>query len=223
MYYALLGLGVAVEPEPLFQGQSPLVSAINRRNEDAVRFFLRHGADPHREQDNGRLPIHAAAVDGSARMIEILLEAGASPHATARWRRSMPLHEVVRNRSSLGMDDHAERIRVLLAAGADANATTEDGWTPLMTAAGNPLITQEEIRVLLAAGANVKAVSDNGMNALLAAAGSARSPGVIRLLLEAGADTGLRDSVGRTALERLDMNQSLNRHPVRGELWERSR
>jgi len=219
-YYGLLDLGVAVEPDTLHQGASPLVLAIRRNNAEAVEFFLRHGADPHRRQDNGMLPIHVAASSGSARVIEILIASGASPNAT--WQESTPLHEVVRNRSALDVMDHAERIRVLLAAGADVNAVTGNGLTPLMIAAGNSLASLEEIQALLAAGANANAVADNGHSALIAAARNTRNPQIISLLLEAGADARLRDNTSRTALDWFDMNQRINRHPVRRELWERT-
>jgi len=222
VYYGLLGLGVAVEPDMLHQGASPLVSAIRRNNAEAVEFFLRHGADPHRRQGNGRLPIHAAASGGSARIIEILIESGASPNATETRQGSTPLHEVVRSRSTLDAMDHAERIRVLLAAGADVNAVTDNGLTPLMLAAGSPLASLEEIQVLLDAGANVNAVADNGHGALIAAARNARNPQKISILLDAGADAGLRDNTGRTALDWFDMNQRINKSPVRRELWERT-
>ena len=60
--------------------------------------------------------------------------------------------------------DNEERVRQLLAEGANIDMCTEQGWTPLMVSAstGQPHLT----RLLLRAGANLKARDKNGNGAI---------------------------------------------------------
>lgn len=60
-----------------------------------------------------------------------------------------------------------ERVRILLEAGANVNATDKDGWTPLMiaAAAGNTIT----VHVLVDAGADVDASAQGQTASMLAA------------------------------------------------------
>lgn len=81
----------------------------------------------------------------------------------------------------------AERLRMLLAAGADPGAADGSGWTPLHFAAQarSPLA----IEILLATGAAVDAADWHGNTPLWRAVFCSHGDGAaIRLLLEAGAD-----------------------------------
>lgn len=94
-------------------------------------------------------------------------------------------------------------MRELIAAGADVDAASRSGFTPIHEAACHG--RDECLRLLIEAGANVNAASrsgftpaheaakfDDSLNALIGAGGCLRS------LLAAGANVDATDSLGRT-------------------------
>jgi len=214
-FHRLLALGADINLNPP-DGISPLSSAISSRNEDIVEFFLSHGADVRRTDRRGETPLIHAARFGTPRILELLIDAGAGPDATyaLRW---------VFTGGSLSDTYVEEMARILIASGADVNAVSPGGSTPLLTAAGNISLRPAAIGFLLSAGANVNAVNANGQSALILAADNRRAfTVVIEMLLEAGADARIEDNTGRTALDWFDLNQRLYRHPVRRELRDRT-
>ena len=86
-----------------------------------------------------------------------------------------------------------ERVRELLAAGAEANACVGDGMSVLLCAVSDDEPDEGSVRALLAAGADPNA---HGKSALLEAVGSMATPGVVRALLEAGAEVNYRGAYG---------------------------
>ena len=75
---SLLDLGAKVdEQQPNSDG--PLIFAVQNHQVEAARLLIERGADVNRPGDKGRTPLmHAAIADfGDARMVELLLKAGA--------------------------------------------------------------------------------------------------------------------------------------------------
>lgn len=104
-------------------------------------------------------------------------------------------------------DGDTEKIKSLLAAGADVNARGGQGTTLLMEAAGSSSANvHEAVKLLLAAGAEVGAAIESGYmagrTALMTAAESlgASALEIVKLLLAAGADVKAKDKDGATAL-----------------------
>ena len=95
-----------------------------------------------------------------------------------------------------GADD---RLRTLLAEGADADWRGVGGWTPLMIAAAER--QPGSVALLLAARADPDLRNVHGRTALMFAAAYGQTP-IVRQLLAAGADPDLQptDSTGWTAL-----------------------
>lgn len=98
-----------------------------------------------------------------------------------------PLHEAARA-------NNAAEIERLVRGGVDVNAQMKDGWTPLHWAAHHGKI--ESVSVLIDLGANVKIENKWGKPPLhvvdfsshMRTIGKGDSSGVVRLLVEAGAD-----------------------------------
>jgi uncharacterized protein len=95
------------------------------------------------------------------------------------------------------MDD-IEAVRLLLGAGANAQAANRYGVTPLALAAvnGNPAV----VGALIKAGADVNAALPEGETALMTAARTG-NPEALELLLERGADANTQENwLGEAAL-----------------------
>lgn len=93
-------------------------------------------------------------------------------------------------------------VRHLLAAGADANARDEAGWTALMKACYNPEQKRgfaDVAQALVDAGADIEAPIGYGVRPLMLAAGYGETA-VVEVLLRAGADVLARNEGGYTAL-----------------------
>lgn len=142
-----------------------------------ARQLISAGADVNRANDYSVTPLWLACQNGSATMAAVLLAAGANANATldsgetmlmrAAWTGNM---EVVKSLLAHGADvnanqagqtalmwaiseEHPDIARVLVENGADIQARSSSGFTPLMFAARVGDI--ETARLLVTAGANV--------------------------------------------------------------------
>ncbi|KAJ6057677.1 hypothetical protein N7460_000951 [Penicillium canescens] len=90
-----------------------------------------------------------------------------------------------------------QTVTTLLAKGADANATNNEGQTPLMVAASYG--HENIVRILIEYGADMDTQAMNGETALgtAAARGFAR---IIRVLIASGANVNAGSGTGKTAL-----------------------
>lgn len=86
---------------------------------------------------------------------------------------------------------------LLIKKGADVNAKTDDGRTPLHRAAENN--AAETAAVLIQHGADVNAKTDDGRTPLYLAAGNNVAE-VVALLIQHGADVNVKTNHGRTPL-----------------------
>lgn len=116
--------------------------------DELTRWLVEHGADLEATDSRQNTPLHTRAADWRGR-IGILLELGANVHAMAS--AGTPLHLAAAHA-------RVEPTRLLIAAGADVNALSSSGQTPLDAAlqrAHNAFLPQlvEVTRMLLAAGA----------------------------------------------------------------------
>jgi len=100
----------------------------------------------------------------------------------------------------------AESIQLLIAAGADVNTRSEDGTTPLLSAAGAG--TAEMVQLLIAAGADVNTRSRFGHTPLIMAAGFGTAEEV-QLLIAAGADITAKTEEGKTVWGFAQKNEKL--------------
>jgi len=140
------------------------------------------------QTDPSRDALFAAVRRGSVDEVARLLKAGASPNAIDADGTPALMSATLFGDTRL--------IELLLQQGADPNRPGTGGTTALMWAVPNP----EKVRLLLARGANVNARSDTGRTAFLVASSFPRTVGLLRLLLDRGADLRAQDRGGTTAL-----------------------
>ncbi|HEY4047772.1 MAG TPA: ankyrin repeat domain-containing protein [Acidobacteriaceae bacterium] len=104
---------------------------------------------------DGWTPLHLAAAFGGPQAVALLLEHGAHVHQPSRNpMRNQPLHACV------GLSRDLETARLLIAQGADVNATQAGGFTPLHQAAAAGV--RELVLLLLESGADPRKLCDQG-------------------------------------------------------------
>ena len=137
----------------------------------------------------------AAAKANNAALVRELIGRGGNVNAKDAIQDSAFLYA--------GAEGFNEVLQLTLAAGADVASTNRFGGTALIPASEHGHV--ETVRILLAAGVPVNHVNNLGWTALQEAIllndGGPRQQDVVRQLLDAGADPGIRDLQGRTALE----------------------
>ncbi len=105
-----------------------------------------------------------------------------------------------------GAEGFNEVLALTLAHGADVASTNRYGGTALIPASEHGYV--ETVKILIAAGVPVNHVNNLGWTAMQEAVllndGGPNQQQVVSLLLAAGADPGIRDPQGRTALENAD-------------------
>ena len=128
---------------------------------------------------------------GDVRRIEELLRTGAGINYRSRSGRTA-LYSAARR-------GYLEAVTVLLQKGADPNLAEEDGYTPLHTAVLNG--KGPCVRVISQSPrTNIDALTKRAETALLLAART-NQPEAVGLLLQAGANTEIRNTSGHTAWE----------------------
>jgi ankyrin repeat protein len=146
-----------------------------------------------KEVKYGMTPLCQAARNGHTLVVKVLLEAGADIEAEDVFGRT-PLFRAAGN-------GHAAVINVLLEAGAKFKVKDHFGWTPLDSAVESGY--EAVVMLLLNPGIFLEPGNNylHGRHpGLLILAIVFRHHGIVKLLIEAGAELEYKDSDGRTPL-----------------------
>ena len=176
-------------------GNTPFIAGASTCRMDVIRFLLEHGADPHQRTSHGISALHKVARCRNLEVVRYLVEElrlDVNAKDPLGWT---PLYLAALN-------DCTETARCLLEHGADVNARTRDGSTPLMAAAKEILEDgqhSELVKLLLDAGAEVDPRDKDGRTALFYAIDANNTDGA-RRLLDAGASITHHDRNGVSPL-----------------------
>lgn len=197
-----------------------LMNAAKGGNAAAVQRVLERGADVNERTSQGKTPLMLAASEGHAEVVRLLIQQGAEVDVADSYGTTALIVAATAG--------HAEVVALLLEHGADPKAQDSSGGSPLVNAAffGRtqavqallskmpPLEKQdgEELLLLVAGlghgnildaliahGVDVNGRGLKSRTALMAAAAFNQAE-VVRRLLKQGADAGLTDDDGMTAL-----------------------
>ncbi|KAK3883046.1 hypothetical protein Pcinc_012607, partial [Petrolisthes cinctipes] len=169
-------------------GGTALIVAAQCGHIDVVMELLHRGADPHSAMKDKATAVFVASQNGHTSVVRILLDAG-SKASVRRVDGASPLWIA----SQMG---HHGVVRLLLSHGVNPDVTRHDGATPLFKAAHKGHV--EVVHELLPYNPCLTLLK-NGESALHAAAlyGHLR---VIKALVQAGADPGLKNDQGLTPI-----------------------
>ena len=184
-------------------GVTPLALACAAGRAGVVEALLAAGADPNLASPAGETPLMVASRTGVLESVAALLRHGAGAGVDARegWRGQTALMWAA-------AENHAGVVTLLVAAGADVNARSDEGFTPL--AFGVRAGHGETAGALLDAGADVNLALPDGSSPLHLAVINARYDLALRLL-ERGADAAA-SGPGWTPLHQLIWTRRPNRH-----------
>ena len=167
-------------------GSTMLMHAAYAGTVEMMGVLLDAGSDPNAYNDRKAAALHWAVADASK--LKLLLSRNAKVDAKTVDGRTA-LHMAAMQPSG------APIVHLLLEAGANPNARTLVGTTPLFAAV---VASLESTKLLLAKGADANSKSDTGGTALMAAA--FESPRTAALLIASGADVKAKTKRGVTAL-----------------------
>ncbi|MFC1766399.1 ankyrin repeat domain-containing protein, partial [Planctomycetota bacterium] len=158
---------------------TPLNMAAFKGHADVAEFLLNKGANINSRNDANGTPLHGATLGEHKHVVTLLIEHGAdvnaendgamTPLGFADRGEYTEIAELLRQHgATMGTQpliqaitvEKIDRVKSLLAEGADVNVKLKDGGTPLLTACGKG--NKEIVELLLAEGADVNVKLKNG-------------------------------------------------------------
>ena len=187
-------------------GQTPLILATIKGDENMVKSVLQAGADVNRtNQQMGKTALVEAASNRCTKIAILLIEAGADMNIVDKSGHAALMLAVRKGNLRIG--------EVLIKAGAEVDKLCAEGLTDslyctlegtaLMLAAQKGYLSITE--ALIEAGADVNLVSTSGDTALMVAAWNEHL-NIMKVLIEAGADVNKICARNETALLQFALN-----------------
>jgi uncharacterized protein len=192
-------------------GSTPIAEAADLADARMVKMLLDAGAEPEGANPDGQTALMLAIKTGETGVVDMLIKAGANVNTVEKFHNQTPLMWAAAAQKNAGA-----MVKMLLAKGADvkrralysdwpSQITSEPraqyrpvgGLTALLYAARGGCY--ECVEALIGAGADVNLPTPEGVTPLMLALDNDHND-VARFLLERGANPGLWDWWGRTAL-----------------------
>jgi uncharacterized protein len=208
---ALLKGGANANAQESNGGHTALMYALSERQDAVVEELATHGADVELASTTGFTPLMFAAQQGDADSVRILIKAGAKVNVVENVDHQTPLMWAAASGKNA-----AEMVKLLLAKGADVKVranysdwpsqiTSEPraqyrpvgGLTALLYGARSGCY--DCVRELIEAGADVNVPTPEAVSPVMIALDNDHND-VAKLLLDKGANPGVWDWWGRTAL-----------------------
>jgi uncharacterized protein len=186
----LLALGV-LSPDAWASSYDDFFAAIKRNDPDTLAQLAQRGFDLNTLDPGGQHPLYLALRDESDRVAMFLLS---RPEVKVEHRNAKGESPLM----MAALKGKLELVRRLIDRQAEVN---KPGWAPLHYAATHASERSlPVVRLLLEHHAFIDAQSPNGSTPLMMAA-LYGNPQVVRLLLEEGADTAMKNEQGLSAID----------------------
>jgi len=176
---------------PARNGLTPLHVATHYDHMPTARVLLSHGASPRSTAQNGYTPLHIAAKRNRLDIAKVLLDECKTNSSPESKNGYTPLHLA-------SQEGHRDMVRLLLSHGAHADSSAVNGLRPLHLAAQEDHIPIAEALVVESHG-EIDPQTKAGYTPLHTACHFGR-PGVIRFLLNHGANVEAKTKAGYTPL-----------------------
>ena len=179
------------------QQKEKLLEAAHSGNVEEMRLVIQSGADLNASHPNGTAAIHIASNNNHVEIVKLLLEAGVNVNQKGAQGTTPLLFALVRRDGDTS--DRSGMVALLLAAGADPNATNEQGIRILDSALSFAMAPGglKIFKLLVEAGAELD-VPDTLGNTPLHRATYDIHEEIVSILLDAGADVKKRNKYGET-------------------------
>jgi hypothetical protein len=188
-------LAAALAGPPPADPAAALLAAAQAGQPDRLALALRAGAPVDGRDSSLRTPLLLAVTYDRLDVARLLVALGADPDALDA-RHDTPWLVT-------GVTGSVPMLEILLPAGPDLTIRNRFGGISVIPASERGHV--EYVRRVVQTGIDVDHVNDPGWTALLEAVvygdGSPPYQEMVRILLAAGADRGIRDAEGRTALD----------------------
>lgn len=146
-----------------------------------ARRLIEKGANVQFLSPGGESPLDLAVREKQFEIVHLLAEKGANVNLSTQYF-DPPLFSALWRYRTDSTDSNL--VQILIDAHANVNFKLEDGFTPLMAAAGNQVA--DDLEILIEAGAKVDLQDREGKSALDIAL-SSKNAEIVRLLVNAGA------------------------------------
>ncbi len=202
------------------KGITPLIEATDRSELEVVQYLVTQGVNLDLQNGSNNSALHSAAMDVNVDIVKILVEGGANKDLQNNDKET-PLilalqdedEEIISYLIEQGVNmdlqdvqgetaltyaimmENEEIIPSLIAAKANVNIKDVNGETAIFKTYDADTLT-----MLINAGATVDTQDNDGWTRLIHAARSGDED-IVKILLEAGADTTIQSASGETALD----------------------
>ncbi|KAJ4257424.1 hypothetical protein NW762_008548 [Fusarium torreyae] len=172
-----------------YNGQTPLLVAIQHGRWSAAAKLVQSGADLEVRLPDGKTALHLAITMRNQEFTQVLISRGAN--IDRKLREHTPLTMAISSRCT-------PITAALLDSGANPNLPSRNGNTPLLAAAATG--HDETVRYLIAHGADPSATQGQSGYSPMHMAAHKDKPHILRLLAESGAPVDILDRMGETPL-----------------------
>lgn len=173
--------------------RTPLHWACRGVHFDLVRFLIDHGAYVNAVDVNGVTPLHSVASRGHTDAAKLLIEHGAGLDVKGKLDLGTPIHYAAQG-------GHVEVVKLLMESGASLDARTIEERTPLLVAvaAGKSDVVNVLVdRLKTGDPDGLRAKDFDGTSALHLACLNGDTA-CVRMLVLAGADVNVRNTIGQS-------------------------